>query len=348
MIEFSLALVVYAVSYLRLFVDPSYIEQKLNVEFQNRQMEGVPATAELKASEEAALLYVNELRHQQEENLANGRPCFKPSRFYQPFYACVESTGYEAELQVTATQVPDPSDSGLDAGIDGFDDGDEDRRRYEEQVARQMKVQREDSAADQNPPPPPAPPIAKSQPQAPPKDKAQAPPRKVQAQALPPLKVPVQAPPKVQVQALPPPPVLPARIQVAANPVPDVRPLALRVRPPTLEQYGYGDEDDYNMGDPNMMLMDDGDCDEFGSMGMPGGQSLGNPYSSYGYGIDKDTQMPTGAIVLTPLSGEEACCGVSTLTNTLRLYTRPYWRIAHSDGKPRTREFELDTADTAE
>ncbi|KAF3190992.1 hypothetical protein TWF788_007178 [Orbilia oligospora] len=320
MIEFSLALVVYA------------IEQKLNVEFQNRQMEGVPATAELKASEEAALLYVNELRHQQEENLASGRPCFKPSRFYQPFYACVESTGYEAELQVTATQVPDPSDSGLDAGIDGFDDGDEDRRRYEEQVARQMKVQREDSAADQNPPPPPpppAPPIAKSQPQAPPKDKAQAPPRKVQAQALPPLKVPVQAPPKVQVQALPPPPVLPARIQVAANPVPDVRPLALRVRPPTLEQYGYGDEDDYNMGDPNMMLMDDGDCDEFGSMGMPGGQSL-------------------GAIVLTPLSGEEACCGVSTLTNTLRLYTRPYWRIAHSDGKPRTREFELDTADTAE
>ncbi|KAF3241336.1 hypothetical protein TWF128_011050 [Orbilia oligospora] len=58
--------------------------------------------------------------------------------------------------------------------------------------------------------------------------------------------------------------------------------------------------------------------------------------------------MPTGAIVLTPLSGEEACCGVSTLTNTLRLYTRPYWRIAHSDGKPRTREFELDTADTAD
>ncbi|KAF3079557.1 hypothetical protein TWF102_002845 [Orbilia oligospora] len=301
MIEFSLALVVYAVSYLRLFVDPSYIEQKLNVEFQNRQMEGVPATAELKASEEAALLYVNELQHQQEENLASGRPCFKPSRFYQPFYACVESTGYEAELQVTAAQVPDPSDSDLDADIDDKDDEDEDRRRYEEQVARQMKVQREDGATDQNPPPPPpppppAPPIAKSQLQAPPKDKAQAPPRKVQAQALPPLKVPVQAPPKVQVQARPPPPALPARIQVAANPVPDVRPLALQVRPPTFEH----------------------------------------------------TQMPTGAIVLTPLSGEEACCGVSTLTNTLRLYTRPYWRIAHSDGKPRTREFELDTTDTAE
>ncbi|KAF3123216.1 hypothetical protein TWF703_000958 [Orbilia oligospora] len=319
-------------------------------------MEGVPATAELKASEEAALLYVNELQHQQEENLASGRPCFKPSRFYQPFYACVESTGYEAELQVTAAQVPDPSDSDLDADIDDKDDEDEDRRRYEEQVARQMKVQREDGATDQNPPPPPppppppAPPIAKSQLQAPPKDKAQAPPRKVQAQALPPLKVPVQAPPKVQVQARPPPPALPARIQVAANPVPDVRPLALQVRPPTFEQYGYGDEDDYNMGDPNMMLMDDDDCDEFDSMGMPGRQSLGNPYpySSYGYGIDEDTQMPTGAIVLTPLSGEEACCGVSTLTNTLRLYTRPYWRITHSDGKPRTREFELDTADTAE
>ncbi|KAF3283815.1 hypothetical protein TWF970_000987 [Orbilia oligospora] len=237
MIEFSLALVVYAVSYLRLFVDPSYIEQKLNVEFQNRQMEGVPATAELKASEEAALLYVNELRHQQEENLSSGRPCFKPSRFYQPFYACVESTGYEAELQVTAVQVPDSSDSDLDANIDE-DDEDENRRRYEEQVARQMKVQRENDAADQNPPPPPppAPPIAKSQLQAPPKDKAQAPPRKVQAQALPPLKVPVQAPPKVQVQARPPPPARPARIQVAANPVPDVRPLALRVRPPTPEQ----------------------------------------------------------------------------------------------------------------
>lgn len=58
--------------------------------------------------------------------------------------------------------------------------------------------------------------------------------------------------------------------------------------------------------------------------------------------------MPTGAIVLTPLSGEEACCGVSTLTNTLQLYTRPYWRIARSDGKPRTREFELDTVGTAE
>ncbi|KAK6362207.1 hypothetical protein TWF730_005903 [Orbilia blumenaviensis] len=57
--------------------------------------------------------------------------------------------------------------------------------------------------------------------------------------------------------------------------------------------------------------------------------------------------MPTGAIVLTPLSGEEACCGVTTLTNTLQLYARPYWRTTHSDGKPRTREFELDTANIA-
>ncbi|KAJ6264930.1 hypothetical protein Dda_1083 [Drechslerella dactyloides] len=41
------------------------------------------------------------------------------------------------------------------------------------------------------------------------------------------------------------------------------------------------------------------------------------------------------------------CCGVSTLTNTLRLYARPYWMATQPDGKTRTSGFELDTADTA-
>ncbi|KAK6521740.1 hypothetical protein TWF506_001943 [Arthrobotrys conoides] len=264
MLEFSLALVVYAVSYLKFFVDPSYIEQKLSTEFQARQMEGTGTNA-LTASEEAALLYVNELRRQQEENLASGRPCFKPSRFYQPFYACVESTGYEAELQVNAAQVPDqPSVPDPDIYDHVVDEDDEDRRRYEEQVARQMRVHREEITVSRNLPPP------------------QAAPQKTQDQAPPPPppvpKVPVQVPPNVEIQAAPP---VPARVQVASNPVPDVRPIPLRVRPPTPEEYGYGVPDEYYMRDPTAMMED---CDEF-EMGVPGQRGMDN---SYAYGAAQE------------------------------------------------------------
>ncbi|KAK6350550.1 hypothetical protein TWF718_003740 [Orbilia javanica] len=280
MIEFSLALIVYAVSYLKIFVDPTYMEQKLTAEFQDR----APG-AEIKASEEAALLYVNELRRQKEANLASGRPCFKPSRFYQPFYACVESTGYETEVQVSATEVKN-SPAIMVEDPDIYDDADEEeeQRRYEEQVARQAKVHHDYSASVQDSPPPP-PPVAvlvdvvpkklgapktqdapknKAQPngKAPPAPKGQIPPKNNQT-----------PPPKVQ--ALPP------TIQVAANPIPDARPLTLQVRPAAREEYSYNMGDDY-MSDAMMMMMDAGDCGEAmgADMGadMGGRQTMGGPY----------------------------------------------------------------------
>ncbi|KAK6506776.1 hypothetical protein TWF481_005236 [Arthrobotrys musiformis] len=249
MIEFSLALVVYAVSYLKFFVDPTYIEQKLSGEFQlkqqQQQISGVPPTVELKASEEAALLYLNDLRHQKDANLASGRPCFKPSRFYQPFYACVESTGYETEVQVSAVEVPDPDRAGrLVRDEDVYDDvsEEEDQRRYEEQVARQMMSHHlHDVDASQDIPPPPPPVVVQV-----------IPPPPSSPQALPKVRAPsrAQIPPRVQNQAPPPA----ARVQVAARPAIDLEPLSLRVTPPTPEEYGYNPAGGF--------MDDDDDCDD--------------------------------------------------------------------------------------
>ncbi|KAK6534878.1 hypothetical protein TWF281_006177 [Arthrobotrys megalospora] len=222
MLEFGLVFAVYAVSYLKFFVDPSYIEQKLSAEFQARQQAGLP-TNSITASEEAALLYVSELRRQKEHNLASGRPCFKPSRFYQPFYACVEGTGYEAEVQVKTIEVPNPpsvqapQDDPFDDEEEDYEESDEDTRRYEEQLIRQTKGGHIGTSS-----------------QAPPRPLPVAPP-----------------PPQVQVQALP------VKVQPPSKPIIDVAPLSLRVSPPTPEEYGLGSMDDI-MGDPFM----DEECEE--------------------------------------------------------------------------------------
>ncbi|KAK6362208.1 hypothetical protein TWF730_005904 [Orbilia blumenaviensis] len=239
MLELSLVLVVYAVSYLKFFVDPTYVEQKLSTEFNSmknmaEQGHAVPTTV----TQEAALLYVDELRHQKDANLASGRPCFKPTRFNQPFYACVEKTGWEAELQGATVEFPGPlsvsqgfkgrsqgsGDSLEDEDKDGYEDEDDDPRRYEEQISFKTKGQYFNIPTQLPPSPPIVPPYA----------------------------------PRLQFKNTPPPPQpLPAEgnTQISAEGI-DLQPLSLRIRPPSPEAYGYIANED-----PMTHMMDD-DCEE--------------------------------------------------------------------------------------